>query len=97
MFDPKKIFDLMKNAGEMQKNIQEKLKSQKAHGSAGGDMVKVLMNGSFEIESIEIDDSLLSDKAFLQDLVKSAVNHASTQLRESMVDYLKSFTSGFGL
>lgn len=97
MFDPKKIFDLMKNAKEIQSNIQEKLKTQKATGTAGGDMVKVVMNGSFEIESIEIDDSLLNDKAFLQDLLKAATNQASTQLRENMLDYFKNFSSGFGL
>lgn len=97
MFDPKKIFDLMKNAKEIQSNMQEKLKTQKATGTAGGDMVKVVMNGSFEIESIEIDDSLLNDKAFLQDLLKAASNQASTQLRENMLDYFKNFGSGFGI
>lgn len=97
MFDPKKIFDLMKNAKEIQNNLQEKLKTQRATGTAGGDMVKVVMNGSFEIESIEIDDALLKDKIFLQDLLKAATNQASAQLREGMLDYLKNFGSGLGL
>ena len=96
MFDPKKIFDMLKNAGEMQKNIQEKLKNQKAQGVAGGDMVKVDMNGNFEVEAIFIDESVLKDRDFLQDLVKSAVNDATSQLRTQMSEHLKAIMPGFG-
>ena len=46
MFDPKKLFDMMKNMGDMQKTMTEKLKNQKASGEAGAGMVKVVMNGN---------------------------------------------------
>lgn len=87
---------MLKNAGEMQKNMAEKLKEHKASGEAAGGMVKVLMNGHFELLSLHIDDSLLSDKAFLEDLVKAAINDATKQLRSTMTDYLKNIASGFG-
>jgi DNA-binding YbaB/EbfC family protein len=96
MFDPKKIFEMVKNAGEMQKNMAEKLKEYKASGEAAGGMVKVEMNGHFDVLDLHIDDSLLSDKAFLQDVVKAAVNDATRQLRANMSNYLKNLSSGFG-
>ncbi|MCA9507610.1 MAG: YbaB/EbfC family nucleoid-associated protein [Myxococcales bacterium] len=98
MFDPKKIFDMLKNAGEMQKNMSEKLKTNKATGEAGAGMVKVVMNGHFEIESIDIDNALMSeDKNFIQDVIKSAINDASTQILAQMTDHLKALTGGLGL
>jgi DNA-binding YbaB/EbfC family protein len=91
MFDPKKLFDMIKNAGEMQKNMTEKLKQYKATGEAAGGMVRVEMNGHFEVEAITIDESLLKeDKAFVEDLIKAAVNSATAQLRSNMADYFKS-------
>lgn len=98
MFDPRKLLDMVKNAGEMQKNMAEKLKQYKATGEAGGGMVKVHMNGHFEVESIELEESLLKEeKAFVEDVVKAAVNHATSQLRGNMAEYFKSLASNFGL
>lgn len=98
MFDPKKLLDMVKNAGEMQKNLAEKLKNQKASGEAAGGMVKINMNGHFEVESLSIDQSLLKeDKAFIEDVVKAAINNATSQLRSSMADQIKSITGSFGL
>lgn len=98
MFDPKKLFDMIKNAGEMQKNMAEKLKQYKATGEAAGGMVKVAMNGHFEVESIIFDDALLKeDKAFVEQVVKSAVNDATAQLRANMADYFKTLAGNLGL
>jgi DNA-binding YbaB/EbfC family protein len=97
MFDPKKLFDMIKNASEMQKNMAEKLKSQTASGEALGGMVKVVMNGHFEVESISIDDSILKEeKKFIEDVVKAAVNDATAKLRASLSDHIKSITGNLG-
>lgn len=97
MFDPKKLFDMVKNAGEMQKNMAERLKQYKATGEAAGGMVKVTMNGHFEVESIIIDEALLKEEtAFVQDVVKAAVNDATAQLRGNMADYFKSLAGTLG-
>lgn len=97
MFDPRKLFDMMKNAGEMQKVMAEKLKNTKVEAEAGGGMVKITMNGHFEVESLAIDDTLMKEqKEFVQDVIKSAINSATTQLRANMVDQLKGLTGGLG-
>lgn len=88
---------MVKNASEMQKNMAEKLKAHKAQGEAGGGMVKVEMNGQFEVLSLSIDESLLKeDKSFVEELVKAALNDATGQLRAGMAEYFKSLTGGFG-
>lgn len=89
---------MFKNAGEMQKNMAEKLKQQTATGEAAGGMVQVVMNGHFEVESIKIDESLLKEeKAFIEDVLKAAVNDATAKLRASIADHIKSLTGSFGL
>jgi DNA-binding YbaB/EbfC family protein len=98
MLDPRKILDMVKNAGEMQKNMAEMLKQRKVTGEAGGGMAKVVMNGYFEVESISLDDSLLKeDKAFLEELVKACMNDATAQLRNSIADYVKSLVGSLGV
>lgn len=81
----------------MQKNLAEKLKEQTATGEAGGGMVKVVMNGHFEVQSIEIDQGLLSEnKKFVEDLIKAAVNNATSELRDGIAQQIKSLTGGLG-
>lgn len=97
MFDPKKLFDMVKNASEMQKNMAEKLKQYKASGEAAGGMVKVNMNGHFEVENISIDESLLKEeKTFLEEVIKAAINDATAQLRNNMAEYFKSLVGSLG-
>lgn len=98
MFDPRKLMDMVKNASEIQKNMMEKLKNYKAEGEAAAGMVKVVMNGHFEVEHISLDDALLKeDKSFIEDVIKSSINDATKKLRENLSDSIKSFASGFGI
>lgn len=81
----------------MQKNMAEKLKQYKASGEAAGGMVKVEMNGHFEVEAIKLDEALLKeDKAFVEEVVKAAINDATAQLRSNMAEYFKSFAGNLG-
>src|SRR5438128_26937 len=98
MFDPKKIMDMMKQASEIQKNIQEELKNKTVVGEAGGGMVKATMNGQFDLVELHIDKALLGeDPGFVGDLIKGGVNDAVRQVRGLMGDKMKSFTGLFGL
>ncbi|HXW52577.1 MAG TPA: YbaB/EbfC family nucleoid-associated protein [Myxococcota bacterium] len=97
MLDPRKLLDMFKNVGEMQRTVLEKLKQQTASGEAGGGMVKVVMNGHLEVTSLTIDETVLKeDKAFVEELVKAAVNDTTAQLRNSLADHMKSFTGAMG-
>jgi DNA-binding YbaB/EbfC family protein len=63
----------------LMQQLQEGMKqsSNKTYtASSGGGMIKVTVNGDFEIIDINIDDSLLEDKSSLQILLMAAINDA---------------------
>jgi DNA-binding YbaB/EbfC family protein len=99
MFDPKKLMDMMKDAYQMQQQMQDELKAKTVQGASGGGMVTVSMNGQFEVSQIKIDPSLvqMNDIGFLEDMVRAAVNDAAKNAREVMANQMKSMTSKLGI
>ena len=77
----KNMNDLLRQAQVMQNKIaklQQEMAEKEVEASAGGGMVKVVMNGRQEMKSITIDKAILEsgDVELLQDLVITAVNEA---------------------
>jgi hypothetical protein len=64
--------------------LQERLAERTVEASAGGGMVKIVMNGRHELLSISIDPQVVdpSDVEMLEDLVAAAVNEARGQVDE---------------
>lgn len=92
--------DLMKQAGQMQEQMQkaqEELAKQQVTGEAGAGMVKVTMNGRHDVKDVSIDDSLLQeDKALLEDLLAAAVNDAVRRVEETNKNALGKMFGGLG-
>lgn len=90
------IKQLMKQAQQMQDQMQKQMASIKVEGSAGGGMVKVTMSGNKEVVDIVIDKEAVdpSDVDMLQDLVKAAVNEASRKVDEEMQSSMGAMTGG---
>ena len=90
--------NLYKQAQKMQKNInkiQEELKSLEIVGSAGGEMVKVTVNGKKDIISISIDQEILKeDKEMIEDVVLAAIKKAMENADKIAEDKMKSVTGG---
>lgn len=89
--------DLMKNLSKLQGDfaqMQEKLKEVKAVGSAGGDMVQVVINGHMQVSKVTIDPEFINPKepSVLQDLLVSAFNDAVTKVKEKMKNEMASMT-----
>lgn len=84
------IKQLMKQAQQMQDQMQQRLSTIKVEGTAGGGMVKAEMSGNKELLSIMIDKEAVdpNDVDMLQDLVKAAVNEAARKVDEAMQDQL---------
>lgn len=77
----KNMNDLLRQAQVMQNKIarlQQEMAEKEVEASAGGGMVKVVMNGRQEMKSITIDKAIMEsgDTEMLQDLVITAVNEA---------------------
>ena len=90
------IKQLMKQAQQMQDQMQQRLATIKVEGSAGGGMVKAEMSGGKELLSITIDKEAVdpNDVEMLQDLVVAAVNEASRKVDEEMQSSMSAMTGG---
>ncbi|WP_319380733.1 YbaB/EbfC family nucleoid-associated protein [Thiomicrorhabdus sp.] len=92
--------NLMKQAQEMQKNMQkaqEEIANMEISGEAGGGLVKVSMTGKHELIRVDIDESLLDDKEMLEDLIAAAVNSASRRLEQETQEKMGGLTAGMDL
>lgn len=84
------IKQLMRQAQQMQEQMQQKMAALHLEGSAGGGMVKVEMSGNKELLRVTIDKEAVdpNDVEMLQDLVLAAVNEASRKVDEAMQSQL---------
>lgn len=79
MFDMQKM---MQQAQQMQlkmQELQEKFKDIDVTGQAGGGMVTITMSCTGVVQSVDIDESMLSadNKEVLEDLITAAMNQAN--------------------
>jgi len=91
---------MLQKAKQMQedmKTAQEEIKLISCQGIAASGAVKVTLSGQYQTTSIEIDDSLLDDKNLLEDLITTAFNDASAQVKEISDEKLRSATGGINL
>ncbi len=80
-------FDLIKNAQAIKSQfskIQDELKDVEATGSSGGGIVKVTVNGQFEVTDVQIDPIAVDprDVKMLQDLIIAASHDAFERVKE---------------
>ncbi|MGY9017106.1 MAG: YbaB/EbfC family nucleoid-associated protein [Alphaproteobacteria bacterium] len=93
---------MMKKVQEMQSKMQEvqkELESKTVEANAGGGMVSLVMNGKQQVQSINIDPSLLNEdeKEVLEDLIKAALNQAKEKVDEMSAEEMKKVTGGLPL
>lgn len=66
--------------------VQEEIKKIEETGSAGGGIVKVTMNGEFEILKVDLNPIAVDprDIQMLQDLIVAASHDASSKIKASL-------------
>ena len=82
-FDMSKMSQMMGEMQEKAKEIQEQAKNVQFTAKAGGGMVEVTANGTGEVIDLNIDDTLLQDKEYLQILLMSAMNDVSKMIEDN--------------
>ncbi len=98
MTDFSKILDKAKELESKMKESQEKIKNIKAEGVSGSNSVKVILNGEYEMEKIEISKDILNeDKLVIEDLIVAAYNNARSQLKSKTSEEISKATGGFGI
>lgn len=97
----KGLGDLMKQAQQMQANMQkmqEDLAKAEVKGEAGAGLVSVVMTGRHDVKRVSIDDSLMTeDKEMLEDLLAAAVNDAVRKIEQQNRDQMSKMTAGMGI
>lgn len=90
---------LMKQAQAMQTKMQEAQANLRAEGTAGGGSVKVTLNGSKELISIQITKDAMDpeDPSMTEDLVAAAFKDATTKVDEAMKQIMGGMTGGLGM
>ena len=93
------IQQMMKQAQQMQEDMQREMGKIRVQASAGGGVVSVAMNGMKELVDLKIDpDAVKSeDVEMLQDLIIAAVNEASRKADEALKGKLGSKFGDLGI
>ena len=93
--------DLILQAKKMQENMkktQDALKKIEVEGMAGGNSVKVIMNGDGELKKIIFQDGLLKEtKEIIEDLIVAAHNDAKSKLKKKTTEEISKVTGGIDL
>ena len=78
--------DMLSKAKKMQekmKEIQENLKNIEVEGVSGGNIVRVVLKGDYEMKSIFIDQDAKKEKEeVVNDLIVAAYNDAKDKLKK---------------
>ncbi len=91
--------NLFKQAQEVQAKlaqIQEDLARKTVEASAGGGMVRVMVNGQFVLSSIKVDPAVVNplERVMLEDLILAAVNEGLRRAREMVSEEMSKVTGG---
>jgi nucleoid-associated protein EbfC len=78
--------ELMRQAKDLQERMQQQMAETRVQATAGGGMVTVVVNGAKQIQSLQIDPSIVSkdDVEMLQDMIVAAINDAHRKVDEQL-------------
>ena len=93
---------MMKQVQQMQAKMAEmqaELEKAEVEASAGGGMVKVVVNGKGDIKTLTIDPEVVDpeDVEMLQDLVIAAINQAKEKASEMQQEQMSGITGGLNI
>jgi nucleoid-associated protein EbfC len=93
------IKKMMKQAQQMQEQMQKRLSEMVVEGTSGGGMVTAELSGNRELLSLRIEKEAVDpeDVEMLQDLIVAAVNDAGRKVEEAMQEELGGLAGGMGL
>jgi DNA-binding YbaB/EbfC family protein len=95
------IGQIMKQAQKMQADMQkaqEEMAALTVVGESGAGMVRITMTCKHQVQSIEIEDSLVGDdKEMLEDLITAAFNDAVRKVATTVQEKFSGMTAGMSL
>jgi nucleoid-associated protein EbfC len=94
--------DMLKQAQKMKRDfdaLQERLADERYEASAGGGMVRAVVDGKQQLKELKLDPALLGEKdvTMIEDLVLTAVSEAQRASETKMNEAMKKLTGGMPL
>jgi len=93
--------EMLSKAKAMQdkmKEAQEQIKKIEVEGVSGGNLVKVVLTGDYELKAITISDKAKQeDREIINDLIIAAYNNAKENLKKKSAEELSKITGGLNL
>ena len=93
--------DMLSKAKAMQEKMreaQEQIKKIQVEGVSGGNLVKVILAGDYELKSIEITEAAKKEsQEIINDLIIAAYNNAKENLKKKSAEELSKVTGGLNL
>ena len=81
--------DMLSKAKEMQEKMREAqdlIKNIEVEGESGGNLVKVILKGDYELKSIIISEEAKKEKIeIINDLIIAAFNNAKEKLKKNLL------------
>ncbi len=94
---PGNMQNMMKQAEQMQRKMQDEIALIKVDATAGGGMVSVKMDGKKNVLAVKIDPEVAGDVEMLQDMVLAAINEAAKKVDEEIQQKMGGLLGGLGL
>ena len=93
--------DMLQKAKQMQqkmKEAQDEIKNIQVEGVSGGNLVKVVLSGDYELKSIIISDAAKKEsQEIINDLIIAAFNNAKENLKKKSAEQISKITGGLNL
>ena len=93
--------DMLQKAKQMQqkmKEAQDEIKNIQVEGVSGGNLVKVILTGDYELKSIFISESAKKEsQEIINDLIIAAYNNAKENLKKKSSEEISKITGGINL
>jgi DNA-binding YbaB/EbfC family protein len=98
MADFSNLISQAKKMQDKMKEAQESLKKIEVEGVAGGDAVKVIMNGEGELKKVNLSENLFKEpKEIVEDLIVAAHNDAKSKMKQKTAEEMSKLTGGISL
>ena len=93
--------DMLQKDKQMQKKMkeaQDEIKNIQVEGVSGGNLVKVVLSGDYELKSIFISENAKKEsQEIINDLIIAAYNNARENLKKKSSEELSKITGGIKL
>jgi DNA-binding YbaB/EbfC family protein len=94
---PGNMQNMMKQAEQMQRKMQEEIALIRVEATAGGGMVSIKMDGKKNVTAVKIDPEVAGDVEMLQDMVLAAINEAAKKVDDEIQGKMGGLLGGLGL